>query len=69
MLYTKEIRITNSERLAKRERKNWKFNHMTPEKYLDKQSTWRTFNKLVKKFGYDYDCKDSKSLKYMKEDF
>ncbi len=29
--------------------------HMTPEKYFNSQSTYRTVNRLEKKFGYDYD--------------
>lgn len=29
--------------MAKRERNIEKFNHLTPKKYLDKQSTCRTF--------------------------
>lgn len=55
--------------MAKRERNIEKFNHLTPKKYLDKQSTCRTFCKLEKKYGYDYDFGDSQTLKYMREDF
>ena len=69
MFTTKEIKIKNSQRMAKRERNIEKFNHLTPKKYLDKQSTCRTFCKLEKKYGYDYDFGDSQTLKYMREDF
>ena len=42
---------------------------MTPEKFFDTQSTYKTVNRLEKKFGYDYDFEQSQPLKYMKEEF
>lgn len=63
------IKVRNSERIAKRERNNIKQQCWTPKKYLNKQSTHRTYYKLEKKFGYDYDTNGSKTLQYMREDF
>ena len=67
MFETKNLKISNSQRQVKRNTIKEKFKVVTPEKYLDRQSTYRTVNRLEKKFGYDYDFEDSKPLKHMKE--
>jgi hypothetical protein len=50
----KNIKIKNHQRVDKINAAKEKFNHMTPKKYLDKQSTCRTVWRLEKKFDYNY---------------
>lgn len=55
MIEAKSIKIKNSQRLEKTKNARNKMNHLTPQKYLDRQSTFTTVKRLEKKFGYDYD--------------
>jgi hypothetical protein len=54
VMEVKNIKIKSHQRVDKINAAKEKFNHMTPKKYLDKQSTCRTVGRLEKKFEYDY---------------
>lgn len=66
-----DIKIENS-RIQRRERQKYnRHNHMTPKKYICKQSKIRTMDRAEKKWGFDFDedkC-ESKVLKWEKESF
>lgn len=66
MFQPKTIKIRNTLRTQQRENRYKKDNwYLTPPKSEYKLSKWTVYSKFQERFGYDYDTKKSKTLKYM----
>ena len=65
------VKLHKGQRTAKKERrKETKAYILTPPKYTQKNSKLNVYHRFEKKMGYDYDnVEDSRTLKWMKEDF
>lgn len=63
------VKIRKSQRLQKTEQRKIKENHQTPQKYFDMNSKFNKTTYFLNKMEYNYDCPDSKTWKWMKEQF
>jgi hypothetical protein len=64
------VKIRNGQRALKSDKRRVaRATMLTPPRVIDKNSKVNMYNKFEKQMGYDYDSGDSRTLKWMKEDF